>query len=97
MNKTISIPLEEITKLDLNINIYWNRIKNKENSNKKFKFFSNDDVHMIYDKMKSTFSKYSSELEAISRNTSASSDYLSNSSSKDNLLIEMNKLMFVKK
>ena len=45
---------------------------------------------MIYDKMKSTFSKYSSELGAISRKTSASSDYSSNSSSKDNLLIEEN-------
>ena len=37
--------------------------------------------------MKSTLSKYSSELEAISRKTSESSDY---SSSKDNLLIEEN-------
>ena len=90
MNKTISIPFEEITKLELNnINVEIES-KNKENSNQKFKFFSNDDIHIIYDKIKTTLSKYSSELEAISRKTSASSDYSSYSSSKDNLLIEEN-------
>ena len=63
MNKTISIPLEEITKLELNnINVEIES-KNKENSNQKFKFFSNDVIHIIYDKIKTTLSKYSSELE----------------------------------
>ena len=94
INKNISIPLNEIIRLELNnmnIEIESKSIEKKD-LNQQYKFYSNDDIHVIYDKIKSAFSKSSSDLDTFSRTTSDSSDLSLScslgSSSKDNLIID---------
>ena len=91
INKTISIPLNEIIRLELNNMNIEIESKNKEEKdlNKQYKFYSNNDIHIIYNKIKSIISKSSSDLDTFSRTTSCSSDLSSSlgSTSKDNLII----------
>lgn len=91
LNRSISIPINDSTKINLNDKIIEISSKTEDNLEKKYKFCSNDDIKNIYEKIKSSIPKSTSDsdndsIEIFSRKTSASSELaFSKSSSKDNL------------
>ena len=94
LNRSISIPINDSTKINLIGKIIEISSKTEENLEKKYKFCSNDDIKIIYEKIKTSIPKITSDSEndsseIISRKTSASSEFsFSKSSSKENLPID---------
>ena len=93
LNRSISIPINDSTKINLNDKMIEISSKIEENLEKNYKFCSNDDIKIIYEKIKSSIPKLTKDsendsLEIFSRTTSASSEFsFSKSSSNENLSI----------
>ena len=90
LNRKISIPINDFTKINLNDKNIEISSKTEENLEKQYKFCSNEDIKIIYEKIKSSVPKFTSDsendsTEIFSRKTSSSEFSFSKSSSKDNL------------
>lgn len=96
-NRNISIPLNSIRKIELNnLNIDL-ELKDKDNYIKKYKFYSNDNIKIIFEKIKSLIPISLVDLESSDtdiseiksrKSSDSSSDHLIDTSDKNNLLIE---------
>ena len=89
LNRRISIPINDFTTINLNDKNIEISLKTEDNLEKQYKFCSNDDIKIIYEKKKSSVPKFASDSENDSTEIfSSSSEFsFSKSSSKDDILI----------
>ena len=98
-NRNITIPLNEITKLNLNIPNIEIETKNDKNLSQNYKFFDNEKIQNIHDKIKSSLSLLKSDsnenddVSLMSKKTSASSELSSN----EDLICEFEEINFLEK
>ena len=98
-NRNISIPLGSILKIDLNNFNIELESKEKDNITKKYKFFSNDNIKIIYEKIKYLIPKPLSDLESSETDVSGTKSRKYSDSSSNSLLdepINNNDLLIVK-
>ena len=87
-NRNISIPLGSILKIDLNNFNIELELKEKDNITKKYKFFSNDNIQIIYEKIKSLIPKPLSDLESSETDVSGTKSRKYSDNSSNSLLDE---------